>query len=172
VEDISAFAKHKNPQVKEQTYKFLVRSLSTTRVAPSLKTDLKPLSDALLSGMDDSFGPVRDAAAEGLGTLNKIVGDRAMTAILDNLDDIKKKKVQEFAAKAEVRCKGLSAAAASVKPTAAPANRPATFRPVSKRSWMNAHVVLTALGRICKLEAAPYSPIACRKRQRKRWSSY
>lgn len=88
-----------------------MRSLRSTRQAPSLKTDLKPLADALLLGMDDGFGPVRDSAAEGLGTLHKIVGDRAMAAILDGLDDIKKKKVMDFAEKAEVRCKGMASGA-------------------------------------------------------------
>lgn len=107
VEDVATFAKHKNPQVKEQTYRFLIRGLSTTKVAPNVKTDLKPLADALLSGMDDGFAPVRDAAAEALGTLLKVVGERAMGAILDGLDEIKRKKVLEFASKAEVRCKAL-----------------------------------------------------------------
>lgn len=117
VEDVGTFAKHKNPQVKEQTYRFLIRGLSTTKVAPNVKTDLKPLADALLFGMDDGFAPVRDAAAEALGTLHKIVGERAMGAILDGLDEIKKKKVLEFASKAEVRCKALPAQGGPVATT-------------------------------------------------------
>lgn len=70
---------------------------------------MKPLSDALLLGMEDGFAPVRDSAAESLGTLHRIVGDRAMAAVVDTLDDIKRKKVLDFSAKAEVRCKGAEA---------------------------------------------------------------
>lgn len=140
-EDITAFSKHKNPQVKEQTYKWLVRCLSSTRVAPSLKTDLKPLTDALLHGFEDSFEPVRSAAAEGLGTLHKILGERAMVPIMEELDDIRKAKVKEYAEKAQVKCKaGAPApskpalpAASSARPVAAAAAKaavPPKARPV------------------------------------------
>ena len=138
VEDVITFAKHKNPQVKEQTFRFLVRSLATTKISPNIKTDLKPLSDALLAGMDDGFAPVRDSAAEGLGTLHKIVGDRAMAAILEKLDDIKKKKVLEASSKAEVRCKPSSAnpgPVAAVSRTKPPAvSKPAVTRVVGLKS--------------------------------------
>lgn len=127
-EDITAFSKHKNPQVKEQTYKWLVRCLSSTRVAPNVKTDLKPLTDALLHGFEDSFEPVRSAAAEGLGTLLKILGERAMGSTMEGLDDIRKAKVKEFSEKAQVKCK--AGAPAPSKPAAAVA--PARLAPVTK----------------------------------------
>lgn len=106
-----------------------MRALRSTRTAPSVKTDLKPLSDALLPGLDDSYAPVRDAAAEALGTLQKALGERAMSAIIDNLDDIKKKKVLEYAAKAEVRFK-VSAAVSNVKTSSSIQARPAGARAV------------------------------------------
>lgn len=115
---METFSKHKNPQVKEHLFRFLVRSLQSTKVPPSTKTDLKPLSDALLLGMEDSFAPVRDSAAEGLGTLHKILGDRAMASVLENLDDIKKKKVLDFSQKAVVKCKGNTVAGNLGGPTA------------------------------------------------------
>ena len=124
-EDITTFSKHKNPQVKEQTYKWLVRCLCSTRVAPNLKTDLKPLTEALLHGFEDSFEPVRSAAAEGLGCLLKILGERAMGATMENLDDIRKAKVKEFAEKAQVKCK----AGAPVPSKPAPGPAAAMARP-------------------------------------------
>ena len=43
--------------------------------------------------MDDTSGPVRDAAAETLGTLLKLVGERTMGPFVDQLDKIKLDKV-------------------------------------------------------------------------------
>ena len=37
---------------------------------------------------------VRDAAAEALGTVLKVVGERTMAAFLDGIDDIKMAKVR------------------------------------------------------------------------------
>jgi hypothetical protein len=43
--------------------------------------------------MDDTSAPVRDAAAEALGTLLKLLGERAMGPFVDQLDKIKMDKV-------------------------------------------------------------------------------
>ena len=43
--------------------------------------------------MDDTVAPVRDAAAEALGTLLKLLGERAMAPFVDQLDKIKLDKV-------------------------------------------------------------------------------
>ena len=46
--------------------------------------------------MDDTSSPVRDAAAEGLGTLSKLLGERAMGPFVDQLDKIKLEKVSFY----------------------------------------------------------------------------
>ncbi|KAG8908511.1 Microtubule-associated protein, microtubule dynamics during spindle orientation [Tulasnella sp. 403] len=119
-EDILTSLKSKNPQVKEGTAKFLVRSLSTTKVPPA-KNDIKPMSETLVTLMEDSFEPVRAAAAEGLGTLLKIVGERQLNPVIDPLDDIRKAKVKEAFEKATVKCKVGVAPKPAVPPKAAPA---------------------------------------------------
>jgi cytoskeleton-associated protein 5 len=43
--------------------------------------------------MDDTTAPVRDAAAEALGTLLKLLGERSMGPFVDQLDKIKVDKV-------------------------------------------------------------------------------
>lgn len=43
--------------------------------------------------LEDTVGPVRDSAAEALGTAMKVVGERAMGAYLEPLDKIKQDKV-------------------------------------------------------------------------------
>jgi cytoskeleton-associated protein 5 len=101
--------------VKEGTAKFLIRCLSTTKVPPT-KTDLKPLSETIVALMEDSFEPVRAAAAEALGTLMKIVGERMLNPVVDPLDDIRKAKVKDAFEKATVKCKpGVPAPPAPAK---------------------------------------------------------
>ena len=103
-EEIFTTLKSKNPQVKEGTVKFLGRALSTTKVPPA-KGDVKPMSEILVALLEDGFEPVRAAAADGLGALMKIVGERQLNSVIDPLDDIRKAKVKEAFEKATVRCK-------------------------------------------------------------------
>ncbi|GAC71621.1 cdk activating kinase [Moesziomyces antarcticus T-34] len=132
LEPIFTGIKHKNPAVKTESIRFLVRCLRTTRVAPA-KADIKPIAEALVSAMADGSPDVRDAGAAGLGTLMKLIGERPMNVFLDGLDDIKKGKVQDEFKSAEVRVKmggggGGAAAAAGAgarRPPAAAAPAPA-----------------------------------------------
>ncbi|MBW0483744.1 hypothetical protein O181_023459 [Austropuccinia psidii MF-1] len=101
-EDIVNFSKHKNPQVKEQTMKFLVRCLRNT-VHAIPKAEVKSLSDVLLSGLEDAVVPVREISAEGLGTLMKLVGKASFLPIIQGQDDLRKVKVEEYYEKAEVK---------------------------------------------------------------------
>ncbi|KDQ20349.1 hypothetical protein BOTBODRAFT_153038 [Botryobasidium botryosum FD-172 SS1] len=120
-EDILNSLKVKNPQVKEGTLKFLVRCLSNTRIPPA-KADVKPMSETLAALLEDSFEPIRIAAAEGLGTLMKIVGERQLNPVVDPLDDLRKAKVKEAFEKAIVKCK--SGAAPPKPPPPKPAAAP------------------------------------------------
>ncbi len=132
LEPIFTGIKHKNPAVKTESIRFLVRCLRTTRVAPA-KADIKPIAEALVNAMADGSPDVRDAGAAGLGTLMKLIGERPMNIFLDGLDDIKKGKVQDEFKTAEVRVKmggagGGAAAAAGAgarRPPAAAAPAPA-----------------------------------------------
>ncbi|KAH9456173.1 hypothetical protein Pst134EB_012376 [Puccinia striiformis f. sp. tritici] len=101
-EDILNFSKHKNPAVKEKTMKFLVRCLRNT-IHAIPKAELKSLSDVMLSGLEDAVVPVREDAAEGLGTLMKLVGKATFTPIIQGQDNLRKVKVEEYFEKAEVK---------------------------------------------------------------------
>ncbi|PWN35981.1 ARM repeat-containing protein [Meira miltonrushii] len=112
--------KHKNPQVKTGAIQFLVRCLRETRSMPA-KADIKPIADALVAATADGSSDVRDAGAQGLGTLMKLIGERAMNQYIDGLDDIKKGKIQEQYKSATVKVKQAGAAPASrPAPAAAP----------------------------------------------------
>jgi cytoskeleton-associated protein 5 len=104
LEDITAFLVHKNPQVKEGTMKFLVRCLRTTRDVPS-KPEIAGMVESAKKLLSESSEALRSGGAEILGTIMKIIGERAMAAHLEGLDDIRKAKVKEFFETAEVKAK-------------------------------------------------------------------
>ena len=100
---------NKNPQVKEGACKFLTHCLSTSRQAIS-PPQVKPVSEALVSLLEDSYAGARDEAANAFGTLMKMVGERALGAVMDGLADVRKAKVKEAYEKATVKAKvGASA---------------------------------------------------------------
>ncbi|KAI1343727.1 ARM repeat-containing protein [Xylariaceae sp. FL0016] len=116
LEDILAFLVHKNPQVKEGTMKFLVRCLRTTREVPS-KQEVGSIVEAGKKLLAESSEGLRSGGAEVLGTIMKIIGERAMNPHLEGLDDIRKTKIKEFFDKAEVKAKDKP------KPPPAPVSR-------------------------------------------------
>jgi hypothetical protein len=125
-EMLEAF-KHKTPQVKLESARVLVRCLKNLREVPP-PAELKTMSDAAKSLLADSQAPPRDAAAEILGTLWKIMTDRNMLPHLDGIDDMKKNKIKEYCDNAEVKVKWKPKAAPPPKPAAAPAKKPAPGR--------------------------------------------
>ncbi|KAJ6171006.1 hypothetical protein N7470_000073 [Penicillium chermesinum] len=104
LEDILEHLKHKNPQVKQETLKFLIRCLRTTRTVPA-KPEIKSVADAGTKLLTESTETVRSGGAEILGTLMKILGERAMNPYLDGLDEIRKTKIKEYYETAEVKAK-------------------------------------------------------------------
>lgn len=104
IPDIMPQLSSKNPQVKEGSVKFLHRCMSTTKVPPTAP-QIKGLSEGLAGLLDDGAEPVRNEAAQTLGVLMKIVGERAMNAVMEKLDDIRKAKVKDSFDKAVVKCK-------------------------------------------------------------------
>lgn len=104
LEETLEFLKHKNPQVKEGTMKFLIRALRTTRDAPS-KPEVALIAEAGKKLLSESSEVLRSGGAEVLGTVMKIMGERAMGPHLEGLDDIRKTKIKEFFDTAEVKAK-------------------------------------------------------------------
>ncbi|KAI1104790.1 armadillo-type protein [Jackrogersella minutella] len=116
LEETLSFLTHKNPQVKEGTMKFLVRCLRTTREPPS-KQEVASVVEAAKKLLSESSEVLRSGGAEVLGTVMKIIGERAMNPHLEGLDDIRKNKIKEYFEKAEVKAKDKP------KPAPAPAAR-------------------------------------------------
>ncbi|KAF2471863.1 ARM repeat-containing protein [Lindgomyces ingoldianus] len=122
LEEILEFLKHKNPQVKLESTRFLIRCLKTTRDAPS-PAEVKAIADAATKLLTESQEVQRSAGAEVLGTLWKIMGDRIMNAHLDGLDEIRKTKIKEYYDSAEVRAKYKPKPVAPPKAAAPPAGK-------------------------------------------------
>lgn len=121
LEEILEFLKHKNPQVKQETLKFLIRCLRTTRDVPS-KPEVKSIAEAGTKLLTESSEVTRNGGAEILGTLMKIMGERAMNPFLDGIDDIRKAKIKEYFETAQVKAKDRpKPIVAPPKPAAAPA---------------------------------------------------
>ncbi|KAM0334996.1 hypothetical protein ACHAQA_000030 [Verticillium albo-atrum] len=104
MEDIVACLSHKNPQVKEGTMKFLIRCLRTTRDVPS-KPEIGTIVESGKKLLSESSEGLRSGGAEVLGTIMKIIGERAMNPHLEGLDEIRKTKIKEFFETAEVKAK-------------------------------------------------------------------
>ena len=119
LEEILEFLKHKNPQVKLETLRFLIRCLKTTRIAPS-KAETKSIADAATKLLTESTEVTRSGGAEILGTLMKIMGERAMNPYLDGLDEIRKTKIKEYFDTAEVKAKDKPKPVAPPPKTAPP----------------------------------------------------
>lgn len=126
LEGILEFLKHKNPQVKLESTRFLIRCLRNTKEPPQ-PPEVKSIADISTKLLTESQEVQRSAGAEVLGTLWKIMGDRAMGPFLNDLDEIRKTKIKEFHDAAEVKAKH--------KPKPAPAP-PKTPAPASKRQGM------------------------------------
>lgn len=120
--DVFEALKNKNPSVKENTAKFVVRSFKSTKEAPTLE-QTKEYAEAAKKLLTEGVAPIRDAGAEILGVMWKIMGDRNMLAHLDGVDEIRKTKIKEFSDNAEVKAKWKPKAAPPPKAAAGPARR-------------------------------------------------
>ena len=131
LEDILEYLKHKNPQVKQGTVGFLIRCLRTTRDVPA-KPEAKSIAEAGTKLLTESSEAIRSGAAEILGTLMKILGERAMNPYLDSLDDIRKSKIKEFFETAEVKAKDRPKPIVAPPKAAAPVKKPGVRKVVKK----------------------------------------
>ncbi|GAO13445.1 hypothetical protein UVI_02014460 [Ustilaginoidea virens] len=134
LEDIIAYLGNKNPQVKEGTMKFLIRCLRTTKTVPS-KPEIATVCESGKKLLSESSPTLRDGGAEILGTVMKIIGERAMSPYLEGLDDIRKTKVKEFFEAAEVKAKEKKKPAPAARAAPPSAKKPfGAKKPAAKKA--------------------------------------
>lgn len=107
LDDVLESLNNKNPSVKSETSLFLARAFTKTQPTTVNKKLLKAIAGALTKNIQESDPSVRESSAEALGTLMKLVGEKAIGPFLVDLekDNIKMAKVKEFCEKAEIAVK-------------------------------------------------------------------
>ncbi|KAJ3254119.1 Microtubule-associated protein, microtubule dynamics during spindle orientation [Boothiomyces macroporosus] len=95
LEDVLAGMNHSNPGVKNESIQWLIRCMTSKTKTDLAKPELKQLIEKLLKLMDDSSADIRDSAAQCLGVMMKVYGDKAVVPFLDRLDKVKMQKVTD-----------------------------------------------------------------------------
>lgn len=138
-EDLLEALNNKNPSIKAETASFLARAFARTQPALLNKKLIKAYSTALLKTLNESDPTVRDTSADALGTLLKLLGEKAVGPYLVDVDALKMTKIKECSEKAEIHVKVPTAK--KERPTTAPVSKntkagssepkPVTRRPAS-----------------------------------------
>ncbi|CAH1174022.1 unnamed protein product [Phaedon cochleariae] len=121
MEDVLEALNNKNPSVKVETSLFLARAFTKTLPTVVNKKLLKVITTGLTKTINESDPNVRESSAEALGTLMKLVGEKAIAPFLVELekDTLKMSKIRENCEKAVIQ----------VKVPGAKKERPATAPP-------------------------------------------
>lgn len=107
LEDVLEALNNKNPSVKAETALFLARAFTKTPPASLNKKLLKAYSAALIKNINEPDPTVRDCSSEALGTLMKLVGEKAIGPFIAELekDNLKMSKIKECCDKAVINVK-------------------------------------------------------------------
>lgn len=133
LEDSLEALNNKNPNVKAETSLFLARAFSKTQPAQFNKKILKAVMAVLIKNLNESDPAVRDASAEVLATIQKLLGEKVVTPYLSEVDPLKLAKIKESAEKVVLNVRAVAADKPKSKPAAAAAVRPSTAKDPPKR---------------------------------------
>lgn len=100
-EDVLAALAKPNPQIKQQTALFVARMLDTVVPAKQPKGFIKATVPVYGKLTGDADQDVREAALQALGAVQRLIGDKNLKSLLGDLssDDVKMKKIGEYAEK-------------------------------------------------------------------------
>ncbi|XP_055907668.1 protein mini spindles isoform X2 [Eupeodes corollae] len=118
-ESIVESLSNKNPSVKSETASFLARAFARTQPASLNKKLLKLLVTSLLKTLNEPDPVVRDCSADAIGTLLKLMGEKAVSCFLTDVDALKMAKIKECQEKAVITIK--VAGVKKERPATAPA---------------------------------------------------
>ncbi|KAH8294844.1 hypothetical protein KR018_003531 [Drosophila ironensis] len=122
---------NKNPSVKSETALFLARALTRTQPASINKKLLKLMVTSLVKTLNEPDPTVRDSSAEALGTMVKLMGDKAVGPLLTEVDPLKMGKIKECQDKAEIKIKVAGPKKEPRPASAPPAKAAAPARPTA-----------------------------------------
>ncbi|KAF6213124.1 hypothetical protein GE061_010839 [Apolygus lucorum] len=95
--DLIEALRNKNPNVKSESALFLSRCFSLLSKVDMNRKAVEPLIIALKAALNDQDPLVRNSAANALGVVVRIVGEKNMTHLLGDIDNQKMLKIREFA---------------------------------------------------------------------------
>ncbi|XP_015517850.2 protein mini spindles isoform X1 [Neodiprion lecontei] len=122
MEDSLAALENKNPSVKAETAAFLARCFAQTPPPSLNKKLLKAYTGMLIKTLNEPDPTVRDNSAEAIGTASKLVGEKAISPFIADLDNLKMAKIKECSEKAVIVVKLPNVRkAAGDRPNTAPA---------------------------------------------------
>ncbi|OMJ12574.1 Cytoskeleton-associated protein 5, partial [Smittium culicis] len=124
VDAISHGLSQKNPQIKSSTLKFFSECLKMTTERPS-KGQIKEYVSISKPSIDDSDPTVRESGFELLGTLMKLVTEKALLPFIEGIDKAKEQKIKQYFETAVVQLAPQSAPKPKPKPqsTSAPGKK-------------------------------------------------
>ncbi|XP_065835694.1 cytoskeleton-associated protein 5-like isoform X2 [Oscarella lobularis] len=132
MEDVFPFLENKNPNVKCETCSFLARCFTFCTPAVMNKATVKRICPKLLPKLDDTHPDVRNSAAEALGVILKIVGEKGMSVYLEGIDKTKSEKVMEASSKVEMKV-AIAAPAKSAPPKPDSSSKSKSVKPPSAK---------------------------------------
>lgn len=176
-ESIVEALSNKNPSVKSETALFLARALSRTQPTALNKKLTKLLVTTLIKTLNESDPTVRDSSAEALGTLMKLVGEKALAQLLVDVDPLKLAKIKECHDKAEIKVK-VAAPKKEARPATAPSTKTSAVsvksggstepKPVSRPATTGARKVVKKAGTTGATSAAPAKSASSKSPARER----
>lgn len=176
-ESIVEALSNKNPSVKSETALFLARALTRTQPTALNKKLTKLLVTTLIKTLNESDPTVRDSSAEALGTLMKLVGEKALAQLLVDVDPLKLAKIKECHDKAEIKVK-VAAPKKEARPATAPTNKTSAVsvksggstepKPVARPATTGARKVVKKAGTTAATSAAPAKSASSKSPARER----
>lgn len=176
-ESIVEALSNKNPSVKSETALFLARALSRTQPTALNKKLTKLIVTTLIKTLNESDPTVRDSSAEALGTLMKLVGEKALAQLLVDVDPLKMAKIKECHDKAEIKVK-VAAPKKESRPATAPSSKTSVSsvktggsaepKPVARPATTGARKPVKKAGTGASASAAPAKSVAAKSPARER----
>lgn len=94
---------HKTPQIKLESMKFLLRSLQSNSLKALHDKETSLIMESSIKLLGDSQLPVRETAAQVIGTLMKLIGPRASKQYFEKIDKRHQKKISDITETVEVK---------------------------------------------------------------------
>ncbi|KAN0034518.1 hypothetical protein ACTFIV_001038 [Dictyostelium citrinum] len=95
IDELTAIMQSKVPQIKQEVLIFICNSITNTKKPADITKVTKQLTKIFMEALNDTDSNIRDNASKAFAALGGIIGERAMTPYLNQIDPIKAKKIKD-----------------------------------------------------------------------------